>query len=391
MGTIKNRPLTKARRNQFERRRKVLFALSASIVIAALFAFYDAHSMNDYDVSSLLILSASNTTIQRTISHKVPPISCSHVLEQFRSGDSVDPNDGKLFVRYTSVDPPFWISFHNKDYDRVRFSTFDHGKYYETKLSDAFAEILSAAPPKNSARHRVIDVGGNIGWFTLLAAANGAEVSTFEPNSKNYLRMCESMRLNGWLPCSSDGRGWLEPGRPSAEEFNSNIHIYPYGVAEKEGELFFETDARNPGASRVIDHKTNQTESLRVVSLDGMARELGWLDAEISILKIDVEGQELGVFLGAKVLLRSKRVQNLFMEGSGRDDDEIEGFKTIVRLLVESGYEIFRIGGFRGPQHGISSPADGVSLADHYFEQCVGGTGKKRAQCNLWWKPARQL
>jgi FkbM family methyltransferase len=308
------------------------------------------------------------------------------VLEQYQSWNSTDPNGGKLYVRHTVTDPRFWISFHDAAYDPTRFSTFKVGYYYEKMLSYAFQEVLSTTTPINGTKHRVIDVGGNIGWFSLLSAANGAEVSTFEPNPNNYLRTCESMRLNGWLPCSSSTGGCLNPGESNLEELNSNIHIYPYGVSDREGELYFEAHEHNPGASKVIRYETNTTQVLRVVSLDYLAKELGWLDSDISILKIDVEGEELGVFRGAKELLRSQRVQNLFMEGTGTNRMLQNRLKEIMGLLLESGYQVHKIGGFRGPSNPMPPVPDGTKIVDHYLRHCLGDGRRKRFQCNLWWK-----
>lgn len=338
--------------------------------------------------SSLLnniYISSSNAS--RKISKTFPPVSCSQVLEMYQSGNATDPNNGKLFVRHTTTNPRFWVSFHNGNYDHVRFSTFEYGYYYEKSLTASFEQVLSAPIPSKRHKHRVIDVGGNIAWFSLLAATQGAEVTTFEPNPHNNLRACESMRLNGWLPCSSSNGGCLKPHQANEDEFHhSNIHIYPYGISEKEGNLFFEHDDFNPGKARVVDYQWNQTTALRVVSLDYMAKELGWLDSDISILKVDVEGEELGVFLGAKELLRSKRVLNLFMEGGGRAPAVQKRFKIVLALLVDSGYKVYKIGGYRGPEYPIDTAPDGTNLVDYYYEQCMV-SGKKSKQCNLWWRP----
>ena len=45
----------------------------------------------------------------------------------------------------------------------------------------------------------VLDVGGNIGWYTLVAASLCYRVVTFEPNIINNIRLCESLPMNGWL------------------------------------------------------------------------------------------------------------------------------------------------------------------------------------------------
>ena len=42
---------------------------------------------------------------------------------------------------------------------------------------------------------------------------------------------------------------------------------------------------------------------VETVTLDGMVDALGWSNVDIDILKVDVEGAEVGVFFGAKQLL----------------------------------------------------------------------------------------
>ena len=371
-------------------------AVSVLGIAACMMCYFAACLNNSYETSSLLNLvtadagtihsSSSTSEVQtRRRSETYRPVSCSRVLQPYQSGNSTDPNGGKHYVRHTVTDPRFWVSFHDAAYDPTRFSSFQVGYYYEKMLSHAFQEVLST-PPANGTKHRVIDVGGNIGWFSLLSAASGAEVSTFEPNPNNYLRTCESMRLNGWLPCSSATGGCLNPGEPNSEELNSNIHIYPYGVSDTEGELHFEVNGHNPGASKMISYETNRTLVVRVVSFDYLAKELGWLEDDIAILKIDVEGEEVGVFRGAKELLHSRKVQNLFMEGTGKNRALKRRLKGIMALLLESGYFVKKCGGYRGPSSPMAPVPECTNIVDHYMLNCLGEGRKKMSQCNLWWK-----
>jgi hypothetical protein len=125
-------------------------------------------------------------------------VNCSALLEEVMQEIRWDPNKGELFLRYTKLHPQFWISIHNFAFDKVRYGTLQWGKYYEKALSQAFVSVLDA--PEKSL---VIDVGGNIGWFSLLSAAMGHDVHVFEPNVVNVHRMCESICLNGWEPCDT--------------------------------------------------------------------------------------------------------------------------------------------------------------------------------------------
>ena len=43
-----------------------------------------------------------------------------------------------------------------------------------------------------------IDLGGNIGAFSVLVCSKGADVETYEPDPTNYQILCENMKLNGF-------------------------------------------------------------------------------------------------------------------------------------------------------------------------------------------------
>jgi FkbM family methyltransferase len=319
---------------------------------------------------------------ERLVEHSVPPVSCSDVLMQFRSGETTDPNQGQLYSRYTTTSKPyFWVSVHNQKYDGVRYDIFEgRGHYYERSLSDAFTQVLSGK------QGRVLDVGGNIGWFALLSAANGAQVATFEPNHVNYLRTCESMCLNGWLH-DRDGGSCMNGGvDPFVQE---RIHIFPYGVTDQAKELYFEENLQNPGQGRTRNFQTNATTLIKGVTLDGMMEALGWTFGDIDVLKVDVEGAEVEVFSGAKQLLKSNRVQNIFMEGNIRSSSELKDFETLATLLVDSGYVLYKIGGWSGPDE--TAPAVDHNFHSNLMKECGGmSSGVSRLQCNLWWKAKKR-
>jgi len=336
-----------------------------------------------------IIRSSDQELNDRLVAMGVPPVSCANVMRRFRATSEAaaadDPNEGKLYGRYTSVDPRFWISLHRGEFDAVRFEIFGRGQYYEKALSNAFREVLSS---QSAGDTRVLDVGGNIGWFSLLSAALGATVASFEPNDVNYLRTCESMCLSGWL---KGGTGANCLGVTSESFLQKHIHIFPYAVSDVSGTIHFEAHTLNPGQGQVMTTKSRNSIALKAVTLDGMVDALGWSDKRIDILKVDVEGAEANVFKGAKSLLRSNHVENIFMEGNIRNKEEVSKFEEIAKLLVKSGYVIYMEGGWMGPNELQRVPS--LTYDDGFFLQlkklCGENIqGKKRDQCNLWWKPA---
>jgi hypothetical protein len=105
-------------------------------------------------------------------------VDCDKLLVDVHSGQSPirDPNEGKVYARYTVTDPGFYFSAHNEKYDKIRYEIIGNGNYYETVLTETFASILRASAPNA----RVVDVGANSGWFSLLSASLGHHVDAFE-------------------------------------------------------------------------------------------------------------------------------------------------------------------------------------------------------------------
>ncbi|CAB9517402.1 Inherit from COG: Methyltransferase [Seminavis robusta] len=313
--------------------------------------------------------------------NKYPPVSCSAALEEVRAegNGEMDPNKGVLHgktVQMGPMYPKFWISLHDVSFDPTRWHVMDYGEYYEKALSRAFAEVLKDTP----AGSRVIDVGGNIGFFTMLSAANGpVVVDTFEPNQKNRLRVCESSFLNHWH--SEFNKDFVGDAKQ-----RSKINIYPYGVGRLEGVFSFHEHS-NPGQGRVSEQLPGTApdgNALHVITLDNFARERGWFTTrpDIAILKVDVEGFEYSVIEGAAELLKAKIIRNLFMEVSAREKWEMEINKPALKLVFQSGYKLHKIGAWRGPNNDVSFPQDD-NIAEHVMQRTLK---EKSQQLNLWWK-----
>jgi FkbM family methyltransferase len=133
------------------------------------------------------------------------------------------------------------------------------------------------------------DVGANLGVFTVpLARAvepSGAVVA-FEPHPGNVARLQANVDLNAL----------------------SNVRIEPRAVGDYDGmlELRLSTDAAfGSTASGAVLQDAGSTVRVEVVRLDRIWASLG--EPEIDVLKIDVEGAEIGVLRGAAQLIGNTR------------------------------------------------------------------------------------
>jgi FkbM family methyltransferase len=257
---------------------------------------------------------------------------------------------------------------------------YDDGEYYEHTLTKVFQNILKHAP----ANSRVLDVGGNIGWFTLLSAAMGHHVDVFEPNTVNVIRQCQSMRLNRWSNVNDDD----VIGRRTVKQGSINIRQYGVGSNTTTMPLFI---GKNPGKATLMrnmlpkKHLKGDGSYINIVTLDSMAHDLGWFGpnkaANIIILKVDVEGFEPSVFAGAKKLLKSGLIENILMEVSGQNDNSEN--EKMLKLILDSGYYLHDVGGPEGPT-GKKAPA----VSDENLPKILLSSFARQhtMQANLWWK-----
>jgi FkbM family methyltransferase len=148
----------------------------------------------------------------------------------------------------------------------------------------------------------VWDVGANIGYFTLLMAqlvGDRGTVVAWEANPPTYALLMESLTLNYVL---------------------GHVSARAVAVAEQEGTLTFHSLARFVGCGSLrapdADHfarfPVDEASVLEVPAepLDRFLDEVAFVD----LVKIDVEGAELGVLRGMRGLLAAGRVGTVAFE-----------------------------------------------------------------------------
>lgn len=147
------------------------------------------------------------------------------------------------------------------------------------------------------------DVGGHIGFFSVLAARLGASVVAFEPLPENADRIRRNAALNGFAVEVIEAAAW-----------DSDT-----GVSLVAGDSSSEWRAAPAGSSPSV-------------SLDGFAAARRPPD----VIKIDVEGAEVRVLAGAARILAERRPV-VICEVHGREQRER------VRQLLE-GYDVETLG-----------------------------------------------
>ena len=195
-------------------------------------------------------------------------------------------------------------------------------KIWEPNITDIWINIL-----KDSNKDElVVDVGANIGYYSLLSAAFGFNCYSFEPEKENLKRFKSSIMLN---------------------LFYNKIKIFE-NIVYKESNIKLDLK-RVPGKNKnngclsisnvfnKIDNIVDTGNNLSI-KLDDVISN----DKKICILKIDVEGAELDVIHGCMNILKNKQVKNFIIEISPKFL-EIKYCKELATEICNYGYELFDI------------------------------------------------
>jgi FkbM family methyltransferase len=172
-----------------------------------------------------------------------------------------------------------------------------------------------------------IDVGANVGiWTTCLARASEPDgcVWAFEPLTANLHRLHQHLALNRL----------------------NNVEVHPIALGPAGGMLELLVPDDLAFASAVATSPKRPVVSSSVVRmdvLDDIWRLAG--SPEVSVMKIDVEGGELGVLQGARALL-SYCHPTLFVEAPTNDQ-----LATIYSYLRRLGYRHNQPAGFLSWNH----------------------------------------
>jgi len=135
-----------------------------------------------------------------------------------------------------------------------------------------------------------VDVGANVGSYTVLAAAAGAEVVAFEPVPSTFLGLESNVLLNRLQ------------GRVSARNL---------GLAGTPGRLAF------TAGLDTVNHVLRPGEDAEAVEVPVSTLDVELSGREPAALKIDVEGFELPVLDGGEATLASPALKAVVLETNG--------------------------------------------------------------------------
>jgi FkbM family methyltransferase len=159
--------------------------------------------------------------------------------------------------------------------------------WYELRTTELFVKLIKTG-------WTVVDVGANVGFFTLLAAKLTGEmgrVISFEPDPTSYNLLSKSVERNHF----------------------GNVSLFQRAISGTDGDRSLHLSAtHHKGLHSITRDLGGEKITVQSSKLDTIASKMGI--GSIDLLKIDVEGAEPEVLEGAGELLAEGRIRNIIME-----------------------------------------------------------------------------
>ncbi len=161
-------------------------------------------------------------------------------------------------------------------------SGFDNTATDEIVIAEIFDENVYETDFDDLDGRVVLDIGANIGAYSIFCALGGATVYAFEPDNENYKMLERNIKLNG-----------LEDNiilHKLAITDDENKHILYSG----QGGSFIKDNRRlAPEAQEKLDSGSIENYNVESTTLDIVIKQIG---RKIDICKVDIEGSEYAMF-----------------------------------------------------------------------------------------------
>jgi FkbM family methyltransferase len=207
--------------------------------------------------------------------------------------------------------PKFSIDTHDPVSQDTNLSASVHsGKGpWDVYVWDKLVSLLSAVDPGHPPLF--VDVGANLGYFSLAAASLGAHVIAFEPMSRNAQKFSKSILKN---------------------RFEFRITLFQNAVWE-DGGASVHMDFKTKKQATDSGHEVYGVDFVSTTSLSYVVRE------DVDVLRIDVGGAESVVMSGAKRLICNFRVKYIIVDFSEVEKQDNGGtVSEMLKFLDSAGY-----------------------------------------------------
>ena len=183
----------------------------------------------------------------------------------------------------------------------------------------------------------LIDIGANIGYYTVLAASCGCKVEAFEPEPLNLIRLKRNLKLN-----SLD---------------HSMVRVHEFALGDKDGSIDLGRPlSDNYGHASIVN--TDDCEKIRVPvrRFDG----LGLIAGGRYVFKIDVEGAEEIVLSGFSGIWSGLGRGSVFYVEIHRQYGA--NLDSVQKMFIDKGFAVSYLDDDTGVESTVPAPAGDVLL-----------------------------
>lgn len=194
--------------------------------------------------------------------------------------------------------------------------------YWEMWLTEALAEAVKPGMA-------VVDVGANLGYFTLLMAdlvGAGGRVHAFEPNPPIAVRLCQNVLING---------------------FGERVCVHEQALTDTDGGDAVLVSPRGEPKNSHLATEAIQSDSCAVYPVTTRRLDSFSQIPHADVIKIDADTAERKIWAGMAGLLGKPRPMVVFLEFAAARYEEPHAFLSeiaahgfsIARLEMEAGIQ----------------------------------------------------
>jgi FkbM family methyltransferase len=252
------------------------------------------------------------------------------------------------------------LCVHNITGDRFVSKVIKNEGVWERPVVEFFMKVLQSNPT-----FQVLDIGAQLGQFTIYAAKLGRTSVAVEPFYDNYIRLHASALQNNLTSRIILVNNGISDRPGEVKELRIN-HDNIGGQGIKDSEEENKKQNENSSAIVLVDKKY----LLVTITLDDLVSVLPD-NFNKAIMKIDIEGYELKAFRHAANLLKRVEVSVILFEWLGKSDtakfpeQEIEEFFNFMQSLGYVSRSLSNLDELSEKNHG-SWPTDVVFVLDSY-------------------------
>ena len=184
-----------------------------------------------------------------------------------------------------------------------------------------------------------LDIGANIGQHSLYASFFCKHVYSFEPIKRIYDQFSSSILENDIF----------------------NISVYNYALGREKESIPIWSSASNMGASSILYSKNKKLEQyVKVVKLDDIYSKAGI--ERVDFMKIDVEGYEWNVLVGAEEIIKKYRPKILLEFIKYENSQDNMTLEHMYNFIKKYEYEVYDVGSEGGKFSKIHSLEEALAL-----------------------------